>query len=236
VNITSRWGNSLLDNGFVMIPNILIDKQEELGITDDELLFIIKCMRHQDGYKIHDSQLSETASSKTMQRRRKSLKDKGYLEVEIHKMQKEDGTWMTEGLVYVFKGLMIALNEIYAKEQSERSKQEQVLPKKSAHHNNKYNTSRKEVPAEVVEYMDEYKLKYGVDYKLTSDEKLLLENATPEFLRSIKYIPDYTAYQKEYGKLPTSFTGRLVFFQKVLWRQAELIEFANQEIEYLSRG
>jgi hypothetical protein len=235
MTITTRWGNNLLDSGFLMVPNLLIDNQEELGLSDDELLFIIKTMRHQESYKIHDNQLSETLSSKTMQRRRKSLKDKGYLEVEIHKMQIEDGTWLTEGIVYNYEGLMIALNALDNKIKSERSKMSQNKTATSVLHNNNKILAQEKIPEEVVKYMDKYKTKYGVDYKLTNDEKLLLEKASPEFLRSIPFIFDYTDYQKEYGKLPSTFNGRLIFFQKVLWRQSELVAFADEEIEYLNR-
>lgn len=234
MTLTAKWGN-ILDEGFLAIPNILIDYQGELGLTDDELLFIVKTMRHAEAFKVHDYQLSEDVSSKTMQRRRKTLKDKGYLEVEIHKMQQEDGTWITEGIIYNYRGLMLALNELYNKSLAERSNDERPRAQKSALHNTNKILAGESFPAEVNEFMDKYKHKYGCDYKLTKDEKLLLENASPEFLRSIPFIPEYTDYQKEFGKLPTTFTGRLIFFQKVLWRQAELVSFADEELEYLQR-
>ncbi len=109
--IVSKWGN-LLDYGFTMIPNLLIDNQHELGISDDELLFIIKVMRHNESYKLHDDQISQDLSSKTIQRRRKTLIDKGYLQVEIYKYQDKEGHWHTDGILYDFTNLTMALTQL----------------------------------------------------------------------------------------------------------------------------
>lgn len=235
MTLTARWGDNILDSGFLALPNILLDKQEELGISDDELLFIIKTMRHHESFKIHDSQLSGL-STKTLQRRRTSLKEKGYLETEVHKYQDTDGTWITEGISYNYKNLIMAINALNVQASTERAELAKKVPPKTVHHNTIDNTSRKnKIPADVEKFMSDYKTHYGTDYKLTSTEKLLLENSSPEFIKSAPFIFDYTSYQKEYGKLPSTFVPRLIFFQKVLFRQAELIEFANQELEYLDR-
>ena len=233
MTLTTRFGN-LMDYGFLAIPNLLLDNYEELGLNDDEVFFVIKCMRHKDDFRIHDEQLSKNLSSKTMQRRRNSLKVKGFLETTVFKEQNEDGTWSTLGIEYDFSNLILALTQVADKLSAERAKLSSIKPKVTALHNTNHNTSRKfEIPAEVNTFLNNYKTNYGLDYKLTSTEKLLLEKASPEFLRSIPFISEYTKYQKEYGKLPASFTGRLIFFQKVDFRQAELIAFANDEIEYL---
>ena len=59
--------NYLQRNGFIMVSNLLIDYQEELGITDDELVFITKIMKNSSGWRLHDCDISKTVSSKTLQ-------------------------------------------------------------------------------------------------------------------------------------------------------------------------
>ena len=71
--------NYLQRNGFVMVSNLLIDFQQELGITELELSFIIKIMKNVKGYAIHDRDLDPTVCSRTLSRRRNSLRDKGLL-------------------------------------------------------------------------------------------------------------------------------------------------------------
>ena len=45
--------NYLQRNGFVMVSNLLIDYQEDLGITDDELVFITKVMKNTSSWRLH---------------------------------------------------------------------------------------------------------------------------------------------------------------------------------------
>ena len=42
MTLTAKFGN-LMDQGFLAVPNLLLDYYEELGLTDDEVFFIIKC-------------------------------------------------------------------------------------------------------------------------------------------------------------------------------------------------
>lgn len=77
--LTERWG-AAMDTGFTAIPNLLLEHYDDLGITGDELLFLIHLLKHQDGYIIHDTQISTTHSAKTLQRRRTALLKKGLLQ------------------------------------------------------------------------------------------------------------------------------------------------------------
>ena len=233
MNLTARWGNNILDNGFLAIPNVLIDKQEELGISDDELLFIIKTMRHHESFKIHDSQISKSLNPKTLQRRRQSLKEKGYLETQVYKVQDDDGTWSTTGIIYDYKNLLLALNDVAPKTEtnenelfglpSERTVKAKGEPPKSTLHNTIYNTTREEFK----KFEADYKSKYGKSYRYSSEEKQMLANASEDFISSIKYIFDYTNERLETGDLEATFVPRLIFFLKVDFRQAQLIEFAK---------
>lgn len=223
MNVSTKFGNHLFDYGFSMIPNILLDNQGELGISDEELLLIIKASRHAEMYKIHDAQLDPTVSDKTLQRRRKSLKEKGYLETTVYKSQNEDGTWHTDGIIYDLTKLNIILQDLADKASAERTKKVKEQTKTSTLHNTNYNTNR-----EISIFTEQYKTRYGIDYKITSTEKLLLHSAPKEFNDAIPYIFEYSDYQKQDGKLKEEFVPRLVFFLKVKFRQAELIEFANR--------
>lgn len=223
---SARWGNAF-DQGFTMIPNILIDRQKELNLTDDELLFIIKVMRHHENFKLHDNQIDDDISSKTLQRRRNSLKNKGYLETTIYKYQLKDGTWRNDGILYDFSGLSIVMSQLESKKNLPPSGQNEAIavPEKSVQHNIKYNTTR-----ELDFFKAEFEKRYKTPYKLTEQEKLLLFNSSPEFKQAIPYIFMYTDCYKEMNQLDENVIPRLSFFLKVKFRQDQLIKFAQENI------
>lgn len=111
----SLWGNYLSDYGYFNVSNLLIDYQEELNLSDDELIFIIKLSRYSNGWIIKNNMIDENLSSRTFQRRRKSLKEKGYLIVKENKYRNADGTFRTVGLIYDLSGLNKALQELFLK-------------------------------------------------------------------------------------------------------------------------
>lgn len=92
--------NYIQRDGFVMVSNLLISHQEELNINNRELNFLIKVMKHKENYKLHDSQLDPTVSSRTLQRIRKSLVDKEILNYKVWKTTDELGHIRTEGITY----------------------------------------------------------------------------------------------------------------------------------------
>jgi len=116
------WGNYIFDHGYFNVSNLLIDAQEELGITDDELLFIIKVQRFSNGWTILDAKLSNTLCSKSLQRRRNSLKEKGLLQTIERKEKDEEGQIRTYGIIYNFSGLDKKLREISDKKLEEDSR------------------------------------------------------------------------------------------------------------------
>jgi len=44
--ITSIWGDQILDNGFTISPNLILDNYTKLGITPTEMMFIIHVTQH----------------------------------------------------------------------------------------------------------------------------------------------------------------------------------------------
>ncbi len=109
-----RWNNYAMDEGFIQIPNLLIDYHEELGIDEKELLFLIKLSRHKASFKVHDDKLVK-GCQKTAQRRRSSLKKKGLLHFQEHKESFDEGgvkKWKTVGFTYDLSTLNDKLQEL----------------------------------------------------------------------------------------------------------------------------
>ena len=104
--------NYIQRNGFVMVSNLLLDFQEELGISEGELVFIIKLMKNKTCHVLHDSELDSKLSSKTLSRRRNSLKEKGLLNFSVLKKQDEDGKFKTAGISYDLSPLEEKLQEL----------------------------------------------------------------------------------------------------------------------------
>ena len=115
--------NYLQRNGFIMVSNLLIDYQEELGITDDELIFITKIMKNSSGWRLHDCDISKTVSSKTLQRRRKSLKEKGLLDYKTITITNSLGQKFNDGIMYDLSKLEEKLQSISDRIESEKINQ-----------------------------------------------------------------------------------------------------------------
>ena len=95
-----------------MVSNLLLDFQEELDISDSELLFLIKILKKRNSPIIHDNELDKNSSSRTMLRRRTSLKEKGLINYSIVKKQNEKGTYQTDGVMYDLSPLEEKLQSI----------------------------------------------------------------------------------------------------------------------------
>ena len=108
---------------------------------------------------------------------------------------------------------------------TDQTKEGKPEVQKSTLDNTKYNTTREELK----KFEADYKNKYGKAYRYSSEEKLLLNNASKDFIKSIKYIFDYTKEHTESGDLEETFVPRIIFFLKVDFRQMQLIEYANNE-------
>jgi len=114
-NKNPRWNDDLLNDGFTALPNALLDHQGELGITDSELLFILKVSRNSPEWRIHDKDFPGNQCSRTLQRVRRSLKRKGYLNFTVTKHinnTNNDKRYYTAGIVYNLSDLAHKLHEI----------------------------------------------------------------------------------------------------------------------------
>lgn len=225
---TIKFGNYIYEYGYVMISNLLLDYQNELKLTNDEVMFIIKVFRHKNGYKLHDSILDSTLSTKTLQRRRKSLVEKGYLEYRITKSTDNNGNIITEGIVYDFTALDIALSHLASsisekEEQKKLEKETTIIPVIEPIINK----------SDVIEsFKDEYKKKYKKDYNLSREEKEAIKKLSKREVDALKYIFEY--FEENKDNLPKDFSPRIIFFTKVGWRMEQLISFADEYEERLN--
>jgi hypothetical protein len=157
--------NYIQRNGFVMVSNLLLDFQQELGITESELSFIIKIMKNKNGYAIHDKDLDPTVCTKTLSRKRNSLKEKGLLNFSIIKSQDLiTGTFKTDGISYDLSPLEEKLQIISDNIESKREKEiKQHLTKQ-----NKIVETNENSPLET--FKKDYLNYYGVEYILNDFE------------------------------------------------------------------
>lgn len=216
-----KFGNYLYEHGYSMISNLLVDYQEELGLDNDEVVFIIKVYRHKNGYKLHDSNLDSTLSTKTLQRRRKSLVEKGYLQYTVHKSNDSSGNIITDGIVYDLTALDIALAQLSAdiiEKREEENKFKKVEVKKK-------DTSKIKKEDVIEFFKEEFKNRYNKDYIISNEEKERIKRMSPAELSAVKNIFDYCDENKE--NLPENFMPRIIFFTKLQWRMDKLLEFSS---------
>src|SRR5215210_2357753 len=84
--IVARWGDELLDDGFTVIPNLIMKHYAKLGISPSEMMLVAHIVQYQWTEKNPYPSLKGIAERMGLSRRQvnnyiKSLKDKGYLEV-----------------------------------------------------------------------------------------------------------------------------------------------------------
>ena len=84
--ISIRFGDEILDSGFTVIPNLVLDHYAELGITSAEMMFVIHIWKYWWQEKNpHPSlkRIADTMGVSNLQAMRysHSLQDKGYLSV-----------------------------------------------------------------------------------------------------------------------------------------------------------
>ena len=98
-------------DGWSPIPNILFDCQDELELSDLELLFIIRIYRFSEGFSVKNERLS--LCDRTIQKTRKSLHEKGLIDYCVKRERKADGTIITKGTTYNLSLLKERLDSIY---------------------------------------------------------------------------------------------------------------------------
>ena len=216
---TTPVRNFIQRNGFVMVSNLLLDFQQELNITDGELLFLIKIMRNKNGYSIHDRDLDPTVCSKTLSRKRNSLKEKGLLNFTTIKSQDlETKTFKTDGISYDLSPLEEKLQLISDKIEKEREKKiTKQLEKKE-----KIVEDTENSPLE--NYLNDYQSYYGTKY-IVSDYELKKYNTLSEKeKKSIAYIFNYCSDNNLLGKI----VPRLSLFFKAKFRFEELLKYYEE--------
>lgn len=202
--------NYIQRDGFVMVSNLLISHQEELGITNKELNFLIKVMKHKENYKLHDSVLDPTVSSRTLQRTRKSLVDKGILTYKVWKCTDEKGHIHTEGITYDLSLLEEKLQDI----SNEIAYEKDIEASKEAE--NYLIEFGEESP--MGKYLRDWENHYGDNYTLTPYERNWYNNLSEKEQKYVGCIFDYCMD----NKLFKSITPRLALFIKNVQRWDQL--------------
>jgi hypothetical protein len=212
---SSSVSNYIQRDGFVMVSNLLIAYQMELGLTNRELVFIIKAIKHKENYKLHDDQLDPSVSSRTLQRCRKSLKEKGYLNYKIWKYSDEKGRLHTEGITYDFSPLEEELQRISNLIAEEKESQ---INKEAENYIIEYG---EESP--IVKFMEDWENHYGDKYRLTPVEKQWYNKLSEEEQEYVSRIFEFC----EDMQLFKEITPRLILFIKTASRWKQLKEYVN---------
>lgn len=110
--LRSTYGDRILDAGYYTIPNLLLDKQVELGISNAELVFYIKVTHFYRVDYLKDEQLKMPVNNRTLRRVRKSLAEKGFLRYDVKRFRDRDGKVETVRIKYDWSGLIEALRKL----------------------------------------------------------------------------------------------------------------------------
>lgn len=111
------WGNKILDEGFTMIPNVLIENYRKIGIRDTQMLILMAIMRFSfRGRKPFPAQktLGQITgySKSTVIRAIKELKLKGYITVTKRYIKRTNENPQRTSNKYNLTGLMEKLNSL----------------------------------------------------------------------------------------------------------------------------
>lgn len=202
--------NYIQRDGFVMVSNLLISHQQELELTNRELTFIIKVLKHKENYKLHDDRLDPTVSKRTLQRIRKSLTDKGYLKFKVWKHSDELGHIRTEGITYDFSALEERLQQI--SDDIAREKESQILEEAE----NYIIEFGEDSP--ITNFLEAWEEHYGDKYRISPIEKKWYNSLSEEDQECVGRIFDYC---EEY-RLFKEITPRLSLFMKAKTRWTAL--------------
>lgn len=213
---SSSVSNYIQRDGFVMVSNLLIAYQSELGLSDRELMFIIKAIKHKENYKLHDSQLDPNVSARTLQRCRKSLKEKGYLNYKIWKYTDEKGHIHTEGITYDFSPLEEELQRISNLIAEEKESQ---INKEAENYIIEFGED-----SPISKFLNDWENHYGDKYRLTPVEKQWYNKLSEEEQSYVARIFDYC----EDLQLFKEITPRLILFVKTPSRWKHLQEYVDK--------
>ena len=218
--------NYLQRNGFIMVSNLLIDYQEELGITDDELIFITKIMKNSSGWRLHDCDISKTVSSKTLQRRRKSLKEKGLLDYKTITITNSLGQKFNDGIMYDLSKLEEKLQSISDKIESEKINQiKQEIEDNGLEVSDDLVEEISETP--LSKFQKDWYNYYGTKYELSKAERDEFNSLKPEIKNCFKYVFQYCIDKNLLSKV----TPRISLFLKTKFRLNDLINWCKDNAE-----
>ena len=218
--------NYLQRNGFIMVSNLLIDYQEELGITDDELVFITKIMKNSSGWRLHDCDISKTVSSKTLQRRRKSLKEKGLLDYKTITITNSLGQKFNDGIMYDLSKLEEKLQSISDKIESEKINQiKQEIEDNGLEVSDDLVEEISETP--LSKFQKDWYNYYGTKYELSKAERDEFNSLKPEIKNCFKYVFQYCIDKNLLSKI----TPRISLFLKTKFRLNDLISWCKNNAE-----
>lgn len=212
---TSPCSNFLQRNGFIMVSNLLFDYQDELGITKAEFDFLLRVMKNKS-FAIHDRDLDPSVCTRTLSRRRNSLRDKGYLNFSTIKEQDPiTGTFSTSGISYDLSPLEAELQRISDKIEKTKENKINELFKDSNY------VVEESDDSPLDQYIKDYKKVYGTDYKVSDYEIKKYNSLSETNKQMIAYIFRYCADNNLFG----SIIPRLTLFFKTDFRFADLKKY-----------
>lgn len=111
------WGSKILDEGFTMVPNVLIENYKRIGISDTQILIMIAIMRFSfRGRQPYPSQktIAEITgfTTRTIITAINRLKMKGYMTVTKRYIHRTNENPQRTSNKYNLKGLMLKLDSL----------------------------------------------------------------------------------------------------------------------------
>jgi len=115
--ITTTWGDGVLDKGFTLVPNVLLENYIEIGMRDKHLVLVEQLLRfgHKTGqcYPAQKTLANRTGYGiKTVQRLLRELKEMGFLEIYKRYIKPENENPRRTSNVYDLRGLMEKLQQL----------------------------------------------------------------------------------------------------------------------------
>lgn len=208
--------NYLQRDGFVMCSNLLFSHQQELGINNNELLFLIKVMRHSKNFKLHDEVLDPTVSTRTLQRLRKSLKEKNLIDFKVMSTRGKDNNFITAGICYDLSNLEKRLQEISDKIAEGKNKE--------AEENASQYIIEFGEKSPMVKYLKKWEEHYGDKYYLSNKEKEWYNSLSEKEQGYIGRIFEWC----EFDRMFKTITPRLKLFMTTKYRFDQLKSYCEE--------
>lgn len=119
--IVTVWGDGILDKGFTLVPNVLLDHYVELGLADRHMVLIEVLLRFGHGRRqVYPSQ--KTLAGKTgntvrrVQKIIRELREMGYLQVYKRYLKPENSNPRKTSNMYDLTNLLEKLRDVVREE------------------------------------------------------------------------------------------------------------------------